>query len=706
MADRIFRIQGLTGEVHDARWRLWKQRECVGIRLQPAVGHDVRDLAASIYCTLLRLHEVTDHVEVRSRVDVQDRADSSVEGSVCEVTPVARHLIKVPSSYEVVRRLESEFARVREEGREQLQVTVSTVRTTALEDASDLIALLLLRDVSDLIERAETVYTRWLPKAVAVLRPALPVDAHLLVRDDPRFTALLGQWRDLRELLASTPPSHWDRAQGVLDEVDAIRDGLQNATIEVEAASVLSSALGEGTAKTWAVPLGHRFGLDGRKVHTLHSVGLELGVSRERVRQVQSKIALPERPVWAPSMDAALTLIDHTAPCTIEELGEALQAAGLSALPIWHANALRAAASVTGRDLDLDEVDGFVCRSGQVHHVKAVMPAARAASNLSGVATAQDVLDRLEDQAMQLDRSVVRTLLRNSTEVHWLTGQSFWTDHPPGRNRLVNTSLRILAVMEPQTLEDMHEGVARNYRWRSATGTGRLLELRVPGLCELSAFYDSHPAFEFTADRRLVANQPVDIESIGAEKLAMVGVLRSQPFGVMDRNSLLNACREAGMKAATATVFTTYAECIKNFGPNVWGLRGAVVPEEVIHATQRHARTASKTHDRRNVDGTTESGRPWMARKVTPSFLNSGVIPFDWGKNQLTDSKLIAIDMLDGEPVGSLRFVNNFNYGYIPFLGKHSLSVGDVIRVLADPESDRCHIEFGGDELLSQPFDV
>ena len=705
MRDRNFWIQGLAGQVHDGRWFITRTSERLAIQLCSGRGHDLQDLAESMFCVLLRIREVADHDEVTVRVGGTELAMAAEtrDAESDEQRGWGVEAVLAPS--DLLGLLESGSQLTAAGGGEGLTVAISARRGEALSDEADLIGALLLRDVDSWIASAKVPGRRSIRPAATVLQPYLPVDAHLLTADDPRIRDLIHPYGDLRELVRSLTPLEWDRAHEALELVSELREELNEATIEDEAASVLRSLLGERISATWAKPMARRFGLDGRKA-TLDEVAKDVGVTRERVRQVQSKLALPRSPIWAPSMDAAMTLIDHTVPCTVTELAEALRAADLSDLDNWSATALSAAAALTGRSVQLVEADGFVGRPGQVAAAGAVLPAARAASSLLGIATVRGVLDRLTNQSKHADDSMVKQILVESPEVHWISDQWFWTDHPPSRNRLVNTSLRILAVIQPQRLEDMHEGVARHYRWRSSSGAERLLELAAPEPSVLAAFYESHPAFAFdSADQTVTALRPVDIESLGVEKLAMVGVLRSQPFGVMDRNSLIDACREVGMKGSTAGIFITYAECIKNFGHNVWGLRGSVVPDDVVLSTQRRARATRQNHDRRCVMGATATGRLWMARKVTPTFLNSGVMPFDWGKKQLADRKLAAVDMVDGEPVGALRFVKGFNYGYVPYLSKHRLSVGDVIRVLADPESDTCHIESGGDELLSEPFD-
>ncbi|SET21769.1 sigma factor-like helix-turn-helix DNA-binding protein [Geodermatophilus poikilotrophus] len=536
--------------------------------------------------------------------------------------------------------------------------------------------------------------------------PDCPPWAGAVTAEDPRFLPLLGGATSLGELFEDAGPRELIRLRRTVEDAEHILQGLDGLTLEQEAESVLQAALGTRADK-WLGPIGSRYGLAGADLRTLDEVGQTLGVTRERVRQVQSKAQahLPSAPVHAPAVDQALELLDWALPCSAEDLTAALAAAGLTSLPCWTAGAFRAAVGLTGRTVDIGERDGLLGRADQLRAAAMVAGAARAVSNAHGIASVASVTRRLArgtDEPVPHD--TVEATLRADASVHWIDEHSFWTDHPAGRNRLVNTSLRILAVISPQTLDDLLEGIERDFAFRAADP--QYADLAAPAPAQLAAFYASHPAFRPLPDGRIETTDPIDVDSLGEEKQALVAVLRGQPHQAMDRLSLLAACDEIGMKRATVTVWTTYAECLKRFGHNVWGLRGADVPAEVVAELQERARAARRAVDRTKIIGVTPSGRPWTARRITPSFLYSGVMAFDWGKDALAHRTLAAVVIDDGQPAGSLRFADNFNWGYNVFLNRHNAQVGDVLRVLADPDNDICYLEIGGDELLGEPFDA
>jgi hypothetical protein len=332
-----------------------------------------------------------------------------------------------------------------------------------------------------------------------------------------------------------------------------------------------------------------------------------------------------------------------------------------------------------------------------------VLPAARALSNANGIATMDQLMRRL--QLDGVDQTLIRVLLEADRNFHWLGTNAFWSVHAPGRNRVVNISQRILAVNDRQRLEDMQEGIEREFNFRISTGAGRLADLCTPSTDQLRQFYASYPAFILEGDW-VSSIAPIPLSLLGEEKQALVNLLRAAPDHVMDRPSLMAACDELGLNRATVGVWTSYAECLKRFGPNVWGLRGAHVSEAVVERVQKEARSTSRSYDRTKLDGRTASGGVWMARRLTPTLIYSGVLPFDWANDVLAGRAFEAIEMVSGESLGTLKFDTNFNWGYTSIFAKERPKPGDVLRLTVDLRDGLAYLELGGDELLSPPFDL
>jgi hypothetical protein len=252
---------------------------------------------------------------------------------------------------------------------------------------------------------------------------------------------------------------------------------------------------------------------------------------------------------------------------------------------------------LTGRTLDLHEHDGFVAAAATVPALRTVTTAAHRISDRNGAASLAQVEAESGD-VVGVETTLIREFLRACPDVTWLTRDWFWTRHGERRNRLVNTSQRILIAHQPQDLTHMLGGVERQYTWRNSTGgASRTVELQVPPEDILRAFYAAHPDFTTDSDGRIRLARSVPEEILGEEKLTLVRILRDQPWQAMTRNDLIDACVAAGMRVATANVFLTYAECLENIGHNVWALRGTDIPEEVILDLQDDAKARSRSFD-------------------------------------------------------------------------------------------------------------
>ena len=532
--------------------------------------------------------------------------------------------------------------------------------------------------------------------------PPCPDGAELVCGDDPRFRDLLEAGDDMRSALSRLSLRD---GRSLLDRVADRQATLSAETIEDEGLTFVTAALGVVVDHPRGVALGARFGLSGQEPSTTADVAQVLGVSRSRVGQFSQRISaqVPTKPVWAPLVEQMVQTVHSVVPCAIGDLNEALQGADLTAIT-WTAPALVAIAGLTGRQLDLQYQDGFAVSTDDVGLVRSVLATARRVSDRNGAAAVDQVLSEI-DHKDGATEALVRDVLTGRSDVTWLSRDWFWTRYGNMRNRLVNTSQRILVVHQPQHLSSLIEGVSRNYSWRNSSGrVAQGAELQVPPPEILSEFYAHHPTFTMNAG--LISSvDPIDIDSLGPEKLTLVGLLRAQPWPVMSRSDLIEACRAEGMNTGTASIFLTYAECIENFGWNVWGLRGTKVPADVIDDLQRSARERSRNFDREFHEGVTEGGRPWFAQRLAPGALHSGVIVTRWSSNLEEDDRLAVIDGTDGERSGTLRRSGNFIYGLSNLIRRNRPDVGDYIRLVLYRQDGYAVADVGGQELTECPYD-
>jgi RNA polymerase primary sigma factor len=110
--------------------------------------------------------------------------------------------------------------------------------------------------------------------------------------------------RDLFELIEDPISLETPVGDGESSYGDLIEDGNADLPEETTAESMRSRELADALDRLnprWRLVISRRFGLDGQAPRTLEQVGSELGVSRERVRQLESK-ALQELRSQAPEL--------------------------------------------------------------------------------------------------------------------------------------------------------------------------------------------------------------------------------------------------------------------------------------------------------------------------------------------------------------------------------------------------------------------
>lgn len=271
----------------------------------------------------------------------------------------------------------------------------------------------------------------------------------------------------------------------------------------------------------------------------------------------------------------------------------------------------------------------------------------------------------------------------------------------------MNTAVRILHAHQPQSLQSLWEGADRNFGWRNSTrNPTSSRRLHVPPVDVLAEFLDDHPDFSVGATGMVTTEVALDQADFGREKTVLLQALRALPHPLTTRNALIETCAAAGTPRATAGVLITYVEFVERVETNVWGIRGACndVPRAHIDDLKRQAAEEAAAFDTARTHGeSTGKRRLWFAQRITPTFLNSGVLSNDWHRNLLDGSRYAVTDGIDGEQEGSLRFAGSFCHGYMKILIKHRPSAGDAVRVTVDRDTGAAVVEIGGEELLTTP---
>lgn len=563
--------------------------------------------------------------------------------------------------------------------------------------------------------------------AIAVLDPAAQESALVKAAEQPWAAQVSGDDPRFRLLLrAIHGMSFREYVHGVIESSDVTAEAPMVAELVSRLSDVedqvrhierlnLEDALSELLAQI--VPeqkrrrvLARRLGWDGRPPSTLEAAGRELGVTRERIRQLQSKVLkrLPKaHPVFLPALDNALTATSELAPiadnaATALTIDRGYSKAG------FHPAALITAADALGHEHTLrrSRVKGkyFVATTNVDGQVRVLAATARRLAGSSGAFSVFHAKRECAKATVDLDEERIRDLLGTIPGFISLDlGRDWWraTALPEGRDRLVNLSKKMLSVASPLSVKTIRDGIARAYRGRASSNIHLRDSLAVPPVAILRSFFEHDP--DFSIDANLVrCRLPLDYkDQLGSGEQVVVDVLRSCAFGVLDRPALARGAMEKGLGEASFGAVTSFSPVLENVGLSVWKIRGAMVNPSAVEAVQQRARDMPRNRRVMNY-GWTMDGKIWLAVK-TPHPPKSMVVGIPSALMNFIGGRSFNAILDDGSPCGSLTSKEQGTlYGFYTFARAVGLDEGDVVRMTFDLVASTVTLEVVDEEALEE----
>lgn len=468
------------------------------------------------------------------------------------------------------------------------------------------------------------------------------------------------------------------------DEVETLLSGCYEAAFNRE------------PSEAWLAAIAMRVGTRG-DVATLNEAADAIGVTRERVRQVMVKIEsqLKGRAIVG-AQEIAETLVARSP--VPEPIGRRLSRSGLSRSTLTgkgFLNILRLVGTspveLVGTDLVC--IDGWLVEESEVPVMKAVSMANRHTSSY-GMTTVEEIRQALAAPDKPLDATDIRRILEREPSIKW-AGEWLWVEkHNDGlhANRLVNTARSILSVNSPQSVASIHEGARRVWKFRH-------LDI-LPSIAAMKEFFEESPYFVVEGET-VRPVEPLDYHVIlGRTTATMIDILKTSPYEVMDRQSLYEACDEAGIAKGTYGIWTTYAEWMEKFGSNVWGLRGSSPNPAAVEAIRKAARARLKAEPRRKVAAWTPDGRIAQTMDVTTSFISTGVLSFVPEIQNMLAGQSIAV-LFQGERVATVKLGDDhsFCWGWSPAIAAMKAKRGDVMRITVNVATKQADVQLGGQQL-------
>lgn len=544
-----------------------------------------------------------------------------------------------------------------------------------------------------------------------------------LVSDqDPRFAALLppgrGTLQDRIDRCIADPNSGALETPALVRRIEDIRQvvsRIESQPLETSLRDFLAALL-QTTDQRRIDAIAMRFGWTGAAPKTLQECGDMLGITRERIRQIEAKATrrLPKHTAFMPTLDQALNLLEQCAPLALDEAARLLERNQITRKPFSPISLLETA-KLLGHEtpLSIQQLRGIdvVVATQDADGLGDVVRMARKLAGQAGVASVFQVSDALSSlnesgtpqEAMnQAKEEDIRRFLSKISKCEFLNDDWFWfTDIPEGRNRLCNITNRILSVASPQSIIGVREGIRRAFRFRSLSQS-RYRSLTVPPIAVMERFFRCHPEYRVDEDHV----EPVKLldyhQLLGETEQTFVEVFRSFPSGVLDRKAMMDACVARGINENTFMMYTSYSPVLEHVGIDMWKLRGVHVDPAAIEALKEQNQL--RFRETRLLEyGWTSNGKLWVAWKIPPN-LGSVVLGVPGAvRRYLTGRSFSACAKETGRQCGSVSInEQGSSYGYTAFLRYAGADAGDVLRTEFDLARNEVELTITDENILEQ----
>jgi Sigma-70, region 4 len=536
--------------------------------------------------------------------------------------------------------------------------------------------------------------------------------AEQVSEQDPRFKHLLppgqGTLSDRIENLVSEPTivGNVGSLPALVSSIKKIEEYINHAKhYSLEHCLVEFVRLLSRTEKDRLEVLAARFGWNGEEPQTLEACGQRLGVTRERIRQIQALIIgrIPKHAVFMPQLDQALSAVEKRTPLKLADAARLLREMGISERD-FHPAGLLEASALLGREtiLSISETrtgEKMVTRQSEARMLRLIPKLARRVASKAGVTSVFQVQEAAQEQGSKVTEAQVRENVRGGN-FDFLDDDWFWApDVKYSRNRLHNLTRKLLSVASPQDVLTLRDGIRRAYKWRRLTAM-RYRNLTVPPTRILLEFYRRCPGFRVETEM-IHASEPFDPKKeLSDVDYVFVEVLRSSPSGILDRDSLAAACLTRGMNENTFNVYTSYSPILEHVDVNIWKLRGIKVDPTAVEA-MRIANHLRPKQRRVLQFGWGKNGALWLAARV-PKLGGSMIIGCPGPIRRFLDGQQFACKSKEGNQDCGTITINDrgTSYGYGQFMRRYGVDENDVFLAEFDLNEQTVTLSVVDDEIL------
>jgi hypothetical protein len=515
--------------------------------------------------------------------------------------------------------------------------------------------------------------------------------ASAICHDDPRFGHLIRDMalgaknaKEAADLLVSggaTPASAELVLRYIRNLIEGVRAG-RHLTLEAELWEV-TGELGDERDRHIIV---RRLGWDGRRPRTLESVGQRYGITRERVRQICTRVEEIQKPqAFLPALDRIIQITTAAAPMMANELEKELVRRGLTRTTFCLETLLEIAHGF-GRK------PPFAVETLHGHRVIVPSPRSGLLQRIHDTATAavrRWGVSNVEDLAASTNTTatLVRQLLPFLPGFKWLDQTSgwFWIADLP-RNSLLTPIRKILAVSPSIDVGELREGVARPHHRKGFAPPRRvLLEVcRQLAWCRVDG-------------NRISTTQLLSPDQMLSDSERIIFNVLKTHGPVLQTLELERLCLQAGINRHSFWIYLSYCPIITRYASGVYGLRGADIPPGLVERLIPKRPSKSKLL----VDyGWTKDRNLRVIYRLSAGILSNGVVSVPASLRTFIRGRF-ALLTADNAATGTLVAKDHTAWGLGPLFRRRGGEPGDYLSIVFNL-SQRAAVAQVGDASLAE----
>jgi DNA-directed RNA polymerase subunit alpha len=430
------------------------------------------------------------------------------------------------------------------------------------------------------------------------------------------------------------------------------------------------------------------WGWFGKAPCTLEAVGVEFGVTRERVRQVAANVSrrISKRKLAAPLVLAAARFIHRSCPATADHLAGELKRAGLSRVGV-HPLGIEIACKMLGIPLELERASfGKITTYSLEEQSPPFMAFEKEAwrrTQSSGCVNFEALCDEVGVSASL--RGKIRDLMSQTSQFGWLNEEKTWFYSrrvPVQRNRLLNLASKVLAVCPKIQAGELRTAVARSRR----------LEVQPP-VKVLERLVVVSGLARSEGDCLIANSNAVQGPEPGSTEDTFVRVLR-QHGPALSSQEFEERCIEAGINPITFYIYRSGSPVVTQLAPGVYSPVGALVPPGLINEL------ASKSRRSRLVEyGWDKEGHIWCAVSLSRPVITTGSLALPSFVANLVQGEWTIV-LPDRSRPGQARAKDTFLSRTRKALAYLGAEPGDFVLFEFDRQSRVLRLRIGGRELI------